>query len=115
RVLARRGDKLSVKAMSVCYSFMFFFSSRRRHTISKRDWSSDVCSSDLQASAITRRWTYDVDRPDVITTENLLAIDVRAVHVRRRSEERRVGKESRSGWVPYRYETSADGDLCPGQ
>src|SRR5438067_5442349 len=25
----------------------FFFSSRRRHTISKRDWSSDVCSSDL--------------------------------------------------------------------
>src|SRR5699024_4635344 len=26
----------------------FFFSSRRRHTRSKRDWSSDVCSSDLQ-------------------------------------------------------------------
>src|SRR5699024_6057271 len=26
---------------------VFFFSSRRRHTISKRDWSSDVCSSDL--------------------------------------------------------------------
>src|SRR5437868_15279614 len=26
---------------------MFFFSSRRRHTRSKRDWSSDVCSSDL--------------------------------------------------------------------
>src|SRR6266704_4923710 len=26
----------------------FFFSRRRRHTISKRDWSSDVCSSDLQ-------------------------------------------------------------------
>src|SRR5699024_12111217 len=25
----------------------FFFSSRRRHTSSKRDWSSDVCSSDL--------------------------------------------------------------------
>src|SRR5207249_5271457 len=24
-----------------------FFSSRRRHTRSKRDWSSDVCSSDL--------------------------------------------------------------------
>src|SRR6266704_4593945 len=29
-------------------SFFFFFSSRRRHTISKRDWSSDVCSSDLE-------------------------------------------------------------------
>src|SRR5699024_11956661 len=28
-------------------SLYFFFSSRRRHTISKRDWSSDVCSSDL--------------------------------------------------------------------
>src|SRR5699024_11616807 len=28
--------------------FVFFFSSRRRHTISKRDWSSDVCSSDLK-------------------------------------------------------------------
>src|SRR5699024_12474538 len=27
----------------------FFFSSRRRHTRSKRDWSSDVCSSDLLA------------------------------------------------------------------
>src|SRR5699024_11973496 len=26
----------------------FFLSSRRRHTRSKRDWSSDVCSSDLQ-------------------------------------------------------------------
>src|SRR5699024_484033 len=28
--------------------FFFFFSSRRRHTRSKRDWSSDVCSSDLK-------------------------------------------------------------------
>src|SRR5699024_12214161 len=27
--------------------YFFFFSSRRRHTRSKRDWSSDVCSSDL--------------------------------------------------------------------
>src|SRR5207249_8047285 len=30
----------------------FFFSSRRRHTRSKRDWSSDVCSSDLSAVAL---------------------------------------------------------------
>src|SRR6266704_1311255 len=29
-------------------SYYFFFSSRRRHTRSKRDWSSDVCSSDLR-------------------------------------------------------------------
>src|SRR5207249_8550922 len=28
-------------------TIVFFFSSRRRHTRSKRDWSSDVCSSDL--------------------------------------------------------------------
>src|SRR5699024_5992290 len=31
-------------------SNVFFFSSRRRHTRSKRDWSSDVCSSDLFSS-----------------------------------------------------------------
>src|SRR5699024_11596051 len=29
---------------------VFFFSSRRRHTRSKRDWSSDVCSSDLHGT-----------------------------------------------------------------
>src|SRR5690606_11942687 len=29
----------------------FFFSSRRRHTIFSRDWSSDVCSSDLYGQA----------------------------------------------------------------
>ena len=28
--------------------FVFFFSSRRRHTRLRRDWSSDVCSSDLK-------------------------------------------------------------------
>src|SRR5580700_9853139 len=31
--------------------FFFFFSSRRRHTRSLRDWSSDVCSSDLRNRA----------------------------------------------------------------
>src|SRR5437660_8481856 len=31
---------------------LFFFSSRRRHTRWPRDWSSDVCSSDLDASGI---------------------------------------------------------------
>src|SRR5436309_11085685 len=30
------------------FFFFFFFSSRRRHTRFSRDWSSDVCSSDLQ-------------------------------------------------------------------
>src|SRR5215203_1514140 len=32
--------------------FFFFFSSRRRHTRYWRDWSSDVCSSDLERLAI---------------------------------------------------------------
>src|SRR5216683_6127022 len=34
---------------------VFFFSSRRRHTRSDRDWSSDVCSSDLLRIAGERR------------------------------------------------------------
>src|SRR3989449_6558240 len=34
----------------VCY--FFFFSSRRRHTRCSRDWSSDVCSSDLQLARL---------------------------------------------------------------
>src|SRR5438034_11698933 len=33
--------------MLACHFFVFFFSSRRRHTRSLCDWSSDVCSSDL--------------------------------------------------------------------
>src|SRR5438067_9696536 len=53
----------------------FFFSSRRRHTRSKRDWSSDVCSSDLASMAQTmpgvesfdvhdeKRWTANVKIP----------------------------------------------------
>src|SRR5690554_7157031 len=31
----------------IVFFFFFFFSSRRRHTRCGRDWSSDVCSSDL--------------------------------------------------------------------
>src|SRR2546421_12062975 len=34
-------------AFKTLYNYFFFFSSRRRHTRSDRDWSSDVCSSDL--------------------------------------------------------------------
>src|SRR5208282_6408194 len=33
------------------FDFVFFFSSRRRHTRCYRDWSSDVCSSDLTRNA----------------------------------------------------------------
>src|SRR3989442_1951569 len=36
-----------VSCMRVMVFFFFFFSSRRRHTRCGRDWSSDVCSSDL--------------------------------------------------------------------
>src|SRR2546429_8524746 len=35
--------------MSIMITCAFFFSSRRRHTRCSRDWSSDVCSSDLNA------------------------------------------------------------------
>src|SRR5690554_7494045 len=35
--------------MDLCVYSFFFFSSRRRHTRCGRDWSSDVCSSDLVA------------------------------------------------------------------
>src|SRR2546429_944493 len=41
-----RSDPLRCRA----YFRLFFFSSRRRHTRCSRDWSSDVCSSDLFVS-----------------------------------------------------------------
>src|SRR5207249_693818 len=43
-----------------CFLFCFFFSSRRRHTRSKRDWSSDVCSSDLDGIVVSVT-TYDLE------------------------------------------------------
>src|SRR5690606_39424709 len=36
----------------------FFFSSRRRHTRFSRDWSSDVCSSDLDAGLVGAQLLY---------------------------------------------------------
>src|SRR2546422_8341382 len=39
----------------------FFFSSRRRHTRCSRDWSSDVCSSDLDLDALK---DYQIERRD---------------------------------------------------
>src|SRR6266508_4894908 len=46
------------------YSFILFFSSRRRHTRWPRDWSSDVCSSDLlaEANAAAITWCAEVNR-----------------------------------------------------
>ena len=40
---------------SLCY-VVFFFSSRRRHTRYWRDWSSDVCSSDLLVLVLGRKY-----------------------------------------------------------
>src|SRR3712207_2901649 len=41
--------------LDLCQLLLFFFSSRRRHTRYWRDWSSDVCSSDLLPSARSLR------------------------------------------------------------
>src|SRR6266496_6128167 len=38
---------MCIFSLRFIFFFFFFFSSRRRHTRSLRDWSSDVCSSDL--------------------------------------------------------------------
>src|SRR5207253_10162068 len=48
---------ISTGPLSYCRSiffFFFFFSSRRRHTRWPRDWSSDVCSSDLRRARRAR-------------------------------------------------------------
>src|SRR2546421_9270172 len=56
------------------YGFVFFFSSRRRHTRSDRDWSSDVCYSDkmIRHTRSDRDWSSDVcssDRSEEHTSE----------------------------------------------
>src|SRR2546429_505783 len=98
---------------------VFFFSSRRRHTRCSRDWSSDVCSSDLVPPVNAR---YDL-RPLTVTqldecwhldqrcfvdgeaysrdTFEYLLTAPESISYRVRSEERRVGKECRSRWSPY--------------
>src|SRR2546429_2503511 len=93
---------------------IFFFSSRRRHTRCSRDWSSDVCSSDLSAR-FGQGWrnlsvgvvasqepiqrtefneSIPVDFPSGMSVDKL-------TQPLARSEERRVGKECRSRWSPY--------------
>src|SRR5256886_3949162 len=99
-----------------CYCLFFFFSSRRRHTRFDCDWSSDVCSSDLDAAvpaALEPRQPTVSFRSTVGTEEDetghgasdLLRLAFGADPVDRpqldRSEERRVGKECRSRWSPY--------------
>src|SRR5690606_41076846 len=49
-------------------SSWFFFSSRRRHTRFSRDWSSDVCSSDLPGTPVSWPVGWD-DLPDVVPAD----------------------------------------------
>src|SRR5438067_10647833 len=84
---------------------MFFFSSRRRHTRSKRDWSSDVCSSDL----VIRQHQFEkVELVKYALPENSYAELESLTLNAERSEERRVGKECRSRWSPYQYKRKVD-------
>src|SRR5699024_11717854 len=98
----------------------FFFSSRRRHTRSKRDWSSDVCSSDLNANGIrlrTRVFFFVSSASAQILPPGKMQINlflrptysylwVLKSHREHRkmgfeiirSEERRVGKEGSAQW-----------------
>src|SRR5699024_11722508 len=87
---------------ALLFSPLFFFSSRRRHTRSKRDWSSDVCSSDL-TSPHRRYLALRLDRAQRILAESRRSVTQVAIatgfnHLR--SEERRVGKECRARRSP---------------
>src|SRR5690625_7325618 len=81
--------------MCVSYClFMFFFSSRRRHTRWPRDWSSDVCSSDLAEIGIA----FAMLVVAMLIALRLSKASQLARELSWRSEERRVGKECRSRW-----------------
>src|SRR5207302_3083856 len=101
---------------SIIYFFyyLFFFSSRRRHTRFSRDWSSDVCSSDLIRSAGRPGPSHRIPgsptegapwiRPPPIGREfrnKSRRRQSREARREARSEERRVGKECRSRWSAY--------------
>src|SRR5260370_3032731 len=80
----------------------FFFSSRRRHTRFKCDWSSDVCSSDLVQVDEAREDEEAGGVEDLRAIRGEAGRDPRDRAVfQQRSEERRVGKECRSRWSPY--------------
>src|SRR5690606_40125690 len=82
--------------------FYFFFSSRRRHTRFSRDWSSDVCSSDLTKMILKKYWNFlSMSWLNVFIISALISHSVLKPKLswqKRRSEERRVGKECRSRW-----------------
>src|SRR5256885_12233637 len=92
----------------------FFFSSRRRHTRLQGDWSSDVCSSDLEADASFDHLVdesvepiADHDLLELLASEPAKRFDVFLPGLlddiggqRGRSGERRVGGECRYRWSP---------------
>src|SRR5690606_39469887 len=95
---------------SVLGACHFFFSSRRRHTRFSRDWSSDVCSSDLPLNSIIGMVNgfisglNKIKLPDWLPGVGGKGINISKIpmlatggNVFGRSEERRVGKEWRSG------------------
>src|SRR5256885_12816370 len=110
--------KRRVKGEAITTSDFIFFSSRRRHTRLQGDWSSDVCSSDLQHDTCARLDRVDdrlhareriaprhlderVIRPFFVWIRGVDETHFILPDHPRRSEERRVGKECRSRWSPY--------------
>src|SRR5256885_5280659 len=105
-----------VESANTRFFVFFFFSSRRRHTRLQGDWSSDVCSSDLDQPRATLSLDEAVSCPKTVVVNDhatgyyrvayspeLLSADLAGggKSLRPRSEERRVGKECRSRWSPY--------------
>src|SRR5256885_17248362 len=86
---------------------MFFFSSRRRHTRLQGDWSSDVCSSDLQADGggerdkdCGPRARLEAGGLGLCREKPRMGRGHQPVEGLLRSEERRVGEECRSRGSP---------------
>src|SRR3989440_5026140 len=70
----------------------FFFSSRRRHTRSDRDWSSDVCSSDLNADdeKFNDMYIYTASVCDIILNPNCPTLEISKPEMELRLEKFRV-------------------------
>src|SRR2546429_4559071 len=84
--------------MLIYLLFFFFFSSRRRHTRCSRDWSSDVCSSDLVAPSHNEPDLGRCMFPQPASAGGVASTCT--AYARYRSGERRVGEEGRSRWAP---------------
>src|SRR2546422_9916633 len=71
----------------MCRIFFFFFSSRRRHTRCSRDWSSDVCSSDLFSDDTAKRFeAYGWHVQRVADGNDVSALDAALATARRTTE-----------------------------